>query len=92
MRIDNEPTVGHLELDPRARLRHYVGAFKRRWWLVVLPCVIGALLGFLTTPSTAGPAKAGATTTVPKSTFYEATHILIREDASPTGSGSRPSS
>ncbi|RUP35235.1 MAG: hypothetical protein EKK60_18315 [Gordonia sp. (in: high G+C Gram-positive bacteria)] len=88
MRIDNEPTVGHLELDPRARLRHYVGAFKRRWWLVVLPCVIGALLGFLTTPSTAGPAKAGATTTMPTSTFYEATHILIREDASPTGSNS----
>ncbi len=91
MRIDNEPTVGHLELDPRARLRHYVGAFKRRWWLVVLPCVIGALLGFLTTPSTAGPAKAGATTTMPTSTFYEATHILIREDASPTGSGSSSS-
>jgi len=88
MRIDNEIAPSTLELDPRARLRHYVGAFRRRWYLVVVPCVLGAMLGWFTTPAPPTPARTGATTTVPRSTFYEATHILIREDASPTSSNS----
>lgn len=46
MRIDTETPAGGLELDPRARLRHYVGAFRRRWWMVLLPCVLGATSWF----------------------------------------------
>jgi len=88
MRIDNETAPSRLELDPRARLRHYVSAFRRRWYLVLVPCLLGAMLGWFTTPGTPEPGKVGATTTVPRSTFYEATHILIREDASPTSSNS----
>ena len=39
------------ELDPRARLRRYLSAFCRRWYLVVLPVLAGAALGWVTTPS-----------------------------------------
>lgn len=82
MRIDTETPAGGLELDPRVRLRHYVGAFRRRWWMVLVPCVLGATLGWFTAPKPPPPPKAGAPVTVPKSTHYEATHILIRENES----------
>ncbi len=91
MRIDTDAPAGGLELDPRARLRHYAGAFKRRWWMVLLPCVLGATLGWFTAPAPPSGPKGVTPTTVPSESYYRATHVLIRESDSGSGSSSNMS-
>lgn len=88
MRIDSDAEAGHFELDPRARLRHYVGLFKRQWHLMLVPMVLGAALGWFTAPAPPSKATKSAPVTVPKSSFYEATHVLLREDAMASGKSS----
>ena len=53
MRVDDDAAPIGIELDPRARLRHYTGAFRRRWFLVAVPVLLGAMLGFFTAPQPA---------------------------------------
>lgn len=93
MKIDNDASAPAMELDPRARLRHYVGAFRRRWYLVLVPLLLGTVLGWFSAPSTSTPTKNKATTTtVPRSSFYRATHVLTRvtSTSSPNGSSNQP--
>ena len=92
MRVDADAAPVGVELDPRARLRHYVGAFRRRWFLVAVPVLLGAMLGWFTAP---GPASTKpdrqAPTTVAPSPFYKATHVLIQDSQSGSDSSSSPS-
>lgn len=85
MRIDTDAAQPTLELDPRARLRHYIGAFKRRWYLILVPLLLGSMLGWFSAPGPPPPPKKGTPVTVPSSTFYEATHVLIQEAAPGSG-------
>lgn len=92
MRVDTGSATAastEIELDPQAKLRHYVGAFRRRWYLLVAPALLGALLGWFTTPQPpAKPAPGKKTVTVPTASFYKATHVLILEPTGPnTSSG-----
>lgn len=89
MRVDADAAPVGVELDPRARLRHYVGAFRRRWFLVAVPVLLGAMLGWFTAPSPAStkPGKQAPTTVAP-SPFYKATHVLIQDSQSGSGNGS----
>ena len=90
MRIDTDTSAPRLELDPRARLRHYVGAFRRRWYLLLVPLLIGSALGWFTAPSTEKPGTKAktATTTIPRASFYRATHVLTRAAATTNVNGS----
>ncbi len=88
MRIDNDAEPAGFELDPRARLRHYLELFRRQWYVVLVPLVLGAALGWFTAPAPPSKATKSAPVTVPKSTYYEATHVLLREDAMASGNSS----
>lgn len=95
MKIDNDASAPRMELDPRARLRHYVGAFRRRWYLVLVPLLLGTGLGWFSAPAAPAPAKkskSGTATTVVSSPYFEATHVLIQESSAPSGSGNSSSS
>lgn len=91
MRVDADAVPTGIELDPRARLRHYVGAFRRRWFLVAVPLLLGAMLGWFTAPQPESSKGGKATpTTVAPSPYYKATHVLIQDNQ--TGSDGNSSS
>ena len=78
------------ELDPRAQLRRFFGAVRRRWYLVLIPAVLGALLGwFSVSPPPTVENSTGATVTIPRATYYRATHVLIRESSGSDQSGTQ---
>ena len=62
------------DLDALSRFKGYLGAVRRRWYLILLPVVVGAALGWVSTPSNT-PAAAILQST----TYYRATHVLIDE-------------
>lgn len=81
MRVDSAAVGPTDELDPRARLRRYVSAVRRRWWLILVPALIGAALGWFTAPeSTAVVNDLGVP--LPRTTYYKASHVLIQDSAS----------
>jgi len=88
MRIDSDAEAGRFELDPRARLRHFFGVFKRQWYLVLVPALVGTALGWFSAPGPPPKPKSGTPTTVAKARYYEATHVLIQESAAGSGSNS----
>lgn len=78
MRVDTgsapKPGSALSELDARAQLRRYFGAFKRGWPVLLTLTVLGAGLGWLSAPS-----EGAVLTTGPS--YYRATHTLLRETA-----------
>ena len=90
MRVDDAAMSPRAELDPRARLRQYVSAVRRRWYLVLIPTVLGALLGwFSLTPPPTVEDSTGITVPIPRTTYYRATHVLIREASGSEQSGTQ---
>ncbi len=88
MRIDSDTPPSGIELDPRARLRHYIGAFRRRWYLLVVPLLLGSMLGWFTAPSSAQPQApdgSSPTTTVAESSYYQASHVMIQSSTNQSG-------
>ncbi len=89
MRVDDDAAPIGIELDPRARLRHYTGAFRRRWFLVAVPVLLGAMLGFFTAPQPASTKNGKPVqTTVAPSPYYKAAHVLIQDNQTSSGSNS----
>lgn len=79
MRVDTPTQAGALSgHDAITRLKRYVSAFRRRWYLIVIPALVGATLGWFTTPNA---------TEVIRNTkrYYRASHVLI-VDQSTSGS------
>ena len=62
------------DLDALSRLKGYVSALRRRWYIVVVPVIVLGALGLLTSPSVAGPAPI-----LVGKRYYQATHVLIDE-------------
>ncbi len=60
-------------MDPK----HYLSLLRRRWWAIALAVVLGLTLGWVTTPSSAGPDEPD---------YYRATHTLVAE----TGTSAPP--
>lgn len=90
MRVDDAAMSPRTELDPRAQLRRFFGAVRRRWYLVLIPAVLGALLGwFSVSPPPTVENSTGATVTIPRATYYRATHVLIRESSGSDQSGTQ---
>lgn len=90
MRVDDAAMSPRNELDPRARLRQYLSAVRRRWYLVLLPAVLGALLGwFSVTPPPTVEDSTGVTVPIPRTDYFRATHVLIRDSSSSEQSGTQ---
>ena len=75
MRVDGPSVAQPKFLDPREKLRLYRSAFRRRWFLVAVPTLLGAALAFLTA---SGAAVAVNKVGVPvnATTYYKAAHVL----------------
>jgi Mrp family chromosome partitioning ATPase len=86
VRVDGAPAAPTGDLDPRARLKRYLSAFRRRWYLVLLPALVGAALGFLTTPSSAVEIDDRGIP-LPTTEYFKAAHVLIEDSQAvdPTG-------
>jgi Mrp family chromosome partitioning ATPase len=85
VRVDGASAPLTAELDPRARLKRYLSAFRRRWYLVLLPVLVGAALGWVTAPSSSVEVN-DLGVPVPSTTYHKASHVLIEESrADPTG-------
>lgn len=89
MRVDNA-SVGASPFDSLEtvnRFKGYLSALRRRWFLVAIPLVVGAALGWLSTPSAPTvPGVPGDVISGP--TYYRAAHVLIDEGQGSTdGSG-----
>jgi len=68
-------------LDALTRLKGYVSALRRRWFLVAIPLVLGVALGWLSAPDAPGRSAApGIIEAAP--TYVRATHVLIDESQS----------
>ena len=85
MRVDTTAadTAAFDSLDALTRLKGYISALRRRWYLVFLPMILGAGIGWITAPQAPGkvaPILAGPT-------YYRAAHVLIDENQG-TASGS----
>jgi len=66
------------------QIRRYLRAVRRRWPVLVVFCLIGAIAGWVSTPSARG-------TFVDDATFYQATHTIIADLGNQsTGSGVAP--
>ncbi len=74
MRVDTQPARSNdLDIDHVTRLRSLLGALRRSWYLLAALTVIGAALGWVTTPappSADGPAVGGPQ-------HVRATHTLL---------------
>ena len=68
------------------QLRRYLRAVRRRWPVLVVFCLIGALAGWVSTPSAQGAL-------VDDATFYQATHTIVADlgNGSSNSSGSNSS-
>ncbi len=74
MRVDTTTTVAQFgDLDALARFKGYLSAVRRRWYLVVIPMLMGAGLGWVTAPTTPTPEI------IRSSQYYRASHVLIDE-------------
>lgn len=78
MRIDtgHAPEPGDTQ-DPLTRLRGAAAALRRRWYLVLIPLVVGAGLGWFSAPESITVNSSG----VPAATvnYYRASHVLVAE-------------
>lgn len=89
MRVDADAGTPGFELDPKARLRQIVGAFRRRWYLVAVPLLLGSAAGWFTAPQPGSAQKAKPPpVTTPASPYYRATHVLTQETQSDNSRGS----
>lgn len=87
MQIDNASPAGGGSVSDlgsdAGQLTRYLGAIRRRWPVLVACVVLGALLGWFTTPSAESAADV-----VAESPYYKATHTLISDtEADITGEG-----
>ncbi|MCB1031103.1 MAG: AAA family ATPase [Acidimicrobiales bacterium] len=90
MRVDNQPSGQPAVLDPRAKLKLYRSAFRRRWFLVLIPAVLGAAGGWFTWSAPPKPVVVNErkSTPVVTGTYFKAVHVLTLNPGS--GSGDVP--
>lgn len=74
MRVDN----GAGGTDALARLKVHLSALRRRWYVVVVPAVLGAVLGWVSAPDTSA-------SLAPRTEYFQASHVLILDQAANTG-------
>lgn len=71
VRVDNAAGGAKFgDLDALTRLKGYVAALRRRWYLIVVPVVLGVAMGWVSTPD--APASI-----VNSTRYYRASHVLI---------------
>ena len=89
MRVENATGASSPfdSLETVNRFKSYLSALRRRWFVVAIPLVLGAGLGWLSAPEAASvPGVPGAIAAGPS--YYRAAHVLIDEgQGSPDGSG-----
>lgn len=74
MRVDNATGNARFgDLDALSRLKGYVSALRRRWYLILIPVLVGMGLGWLSAPEAPGPPG----TVAAGPTYYRAAHVLI---------------
>lgn len=91
MRVDNATggTNPFDSLETVNRFKGYLSALRRRWFLVAIPLVLGAALGWLSTPD--APTVPGVPGTIVSGpTYYRAAHVLIDENQGSTDGLSSP--
>lgn len=86
MRVDANPAAAATpgELDPVERVKQSVAALRRRWYVLLVPLLLGALFGWFSAPQAVEVNDLGIP--VPTTRYYRATHVLISEtrDAVPS--------
>lgn len=83
MRVDtSQASNAGNDLDAPAQLKRYLGALRRKWYLIVILTVLGAGLGWVSAPSSSGSSP------LERTRHYEAVHTIIRpSDESNTNQG-----
>jgi capsular exopolysaccharide synthesis family protein len=73
------------DLDPRTRAKQYLGAIRRRGYLIVALAFLGGAAGWVTAPAPVEVDEVGTVTSGP--TFIRATHVLIVDDTAADSEG-----
>jgi capsular exopolysaccharide synthesis family protein len=92
LRVDNA-TVGASPFDSVEtvnRFKGYLAALRRRWFLVAIPMVLGAALGWLSTPEAPTVPGVPGASIVAGPTYYRAAHVLIDEGQGSDSGASNP--
>lgn len=76
MRVEGPTQINALSgMDALTRMKRYLSALRRRWYLILIPGLLGAALGWFTTPDA---------TEIIRNTkrYYRASHVLIIDQGS----------
>lgn len=83
MRVDAAALPAVDDQDPLTRLKSYLSALRRRWYLIVVLSLLGAAAGWATAPEAASVDEATGQV-VAGPTYYRASHILIQNQQAAT--------